>query len=125
MTRSRSSLDGPKEIEVNSSRQTNGRYLKLWLAGLAFLFLVSPIYVNAQGCAMCYQSAAASGARLIHALKSGIVILMIPPLLMTGVFARLVYRKRNLCNEEFVDPREGLTVSTASVSSIRVLRENK
>ena len=55
---------------------------------------------------MCYQSAAASGARLIHALKNGIVILMIPPLLMTGFFARLVYRRRNLCNEEFVDHRE-------------------
>jgi len=60
----------------------------------------------AQGCAMCYQSAAASGARLIHALKSGIVILMIPPVLMTGFFARLVYRRRNLCNGEFVEDRE-------------------
>jgi hypothetical protein len=92
---------------VNSARQTNVGCLKLGLAGLAFLLLVSPTYVHAQGCAMCYQSAAASGARLIHALKSGIVILMIPPLLMTGLFARLVYRKRNLCNEEFVDHREG------------------
>lgn len=91
---------------MNATRQINVGYLKLRMAGLAFLFLVSPSYVHAQGCAMCYQSAAASGARLIHALKSGIVILMIPPLLMTGVFARLVYRKRNLCNEEFVDHRE-------------------
>jgi hypothetical protein len=55
---------------------------------------------------MCYQSAAASGARLIHALKSGIVVLMIPPLLMTGVFARLVYRRRNLFHEEFVEHDE-------------------
>jgi hypothetical protein len=55
---------------------------------------------------MCYQNAAASGARLIHALKSGIVVIIIPPLLMTGAFARLVYRKRNLCNEEFVERDE-------------------
>jgi hypothetical protein len=25
---------------------------------------------------------------------------------MTGFFARLVYRRRNLCNEEFVDHRK-------------------
>jgi hypothetical protein len=67
--------------------------------------LISPD-LHAQGCAMCYQSAAASGARLIHALKSGIVVLMIPPLLMTGVFARLVYRRRNLFHEEFVEHDE-------------------
>jgi len=91
---------------VNSTKQINVGCLKLGLAGLAFLLLVSPTCVHAQGCPMCYQSAAASGARLIHALKNGIVILMIPPLLMTGLFARLVYRKRNLCNEEFVDHRE-------------------
>ena len=91
---------------MNIARQTSVRHLKLGLAGLAFLLLISPTYLHAQGCAMCYQSAAASGARLIHALKNGIVILMIPPLLMTGLFARLVYRRRDLCNEEFVDHRE-------------------
>ncbi len=91
---------------MNSAKQTKGRYFKLGLAGLAFLLLVSPTYLHAQGCAMCYQSAAASGARLIHALKSGIVVLMIPPVLMTGFFARFVYRRRNVCNEEFVYRRE-------------------
>ncbi len=90
---------------MNSARQTSV-YLKLGLAGLAFLLFISPPHVHAQGCAMCYQSAAASGARLIHALKNGIVILMIPPLLMTGFFARQVYRRRNMCNEESVDHRE-------------------
>ncbi len=91
---------------MNSAKQARVRYLKIALAGLAFLLLISPAYLYAQGCAMCYQSAAASGTRLIHALKSGIVILAIPPLLMTGFFARLVYRRRNLCNEEFVEDHE-------------------
>ena len=91
---------------MNSAKQTSVQYLKLGLAGLAFLLLVSPTHLHAQGCAMCYQSAASSGARLLHALKNGIVILMIPPLLMSGAFVRLVYRRRNLCNEEFVDHRE-------------------
>ncbi|HZW92278.1 MAG TPA: hypothetical protein VFF64_04835 [Candidatus Eremiobacteraceae bacterium] len=92
---------------MNATRRINVGCLKLGMAGLAFLLLVSPTYAHAQGCAMCYQSAAASGARLIHALKSGIVILMIPPLLMTGFFVRLVYRRRNLCNEEFVEHDNG------------------
>jgi hypothetical protein len=91
---------------VNAAKQTSVRYLKLGLVGLAFLLLISPGDLYAQGCAMCYQSAAASGARLIHALKSGIVILMIPPLLMTGAFARFVYRRRNRFNEEFVEHQD-------------------
>ena len=91
---------------MNSAKRTSVRYLKLGLVALVFLLLISPRNLYAQGCAMCYQSAAASGARLIHALKSGIVVLIIPPLLMTGAFARLVYRRRNLFNEEFVEDRE-------------------
>lgn len=91
---------------MNSAKQNNLRQIKLAIAGLAFLLLISPIKLHAQGCAMCYQSAAASGARLIRALKSGIVIMMIPPLLMTGAFARLVYRRRNVCNEQWVDRRD-------------------
>jgi len=91
---------------VNSARQASAQYLKLALAGLAFLLLISPGDLHAQGCPMCYQSAAASGARLIQALKGGIVVLIIPPLLMTGAFARFVYRRRNLCNEELEEDRE-------------------
>jgi hypothetical protein len=92
---------------VNSAKPTSGHYLRLGLVVLAFLLLISPGNLYAQGCAMCYQSAAASGARLIHALKSGIVILMIPPLLISGVFARIVYRRRNLFNdEEFVEHQD-------------------
>ena len=91
---------------MNSAKQASVRYLNLGLVGLAFLFLISPGDLHAQGCAMCYQNAAASGARLIHALKGGIVILIIPPLLMTGAFARLVYRRRNRFNEEFVEHQD-------------------
>ncbi len=91
---------------MNFAKQTSVRYLKLGLVGLAFLLVIGAGDLHAQGCAMCYQNAAASGARVIHALKGGIVILIIPPLLMTGAFARLVYRRRNICNEEFVERRD-------------------
>jgi hypothetical protein len=56
-----------------------------------------------QGCALCYTQAAASGARMIRALKSGIVILIIPPLSMCMGAIALAYRKRNQFNE--ADPR--------------------
>ena len=85
---------------MNSAKQKSVHYLKLALVGLAFLLLTGTKDLFAQGCAMCYQSAAASGARFIHALKSGIVVIVIPPLLMTGIFARFVYRRRNLFHEE-------------------------
>jgi hypothetical protein len=48
---------------------------------------------------MCYQSAAASGPRSIQALKSGILILMLPPVLITAGIAFLAYRKRHKYNE--------------------------
>ena len=91
---------------VNCVSERSVRYLKLVLVGVALLLLFSPLELHAQGCAMCYQSAAASGARLIKALKSGIVVLVIPPALMSCFFARFVYRKRNLCANEFVERDE-------------------
>jgi hypothetical protein len=55
----------------------------------ALTVIASPAALYAQSCAMCYQSAAASGPRSIHALKVGILILMFPPLLIT---AGVIYR---------------------------------
>jgi hypothetical protein len=50
----------------------------------------------AQGCAMCYQTAAASAAPGQAALRHGILILLIPAAsLFTGIFT-LIYRRRNL-----------------------------
>lgn len=61
----------------------------------ALLVLATPAALYAQSCAMCYQSAAASGPRSIHALKLGILILMFPPLLITAGVMYLAYRKRD------------------------------
>jgi hypothetical protein len=71
--------------------------LRRWLA--ATIVLLSPAALYGQGCAMCYQSAAASGPRSIQALKSGILILMLPPVLITAGIAFLAYRKRHKYNE--------------------------
>jgi hypothetical protein len=58
-----------------------------------------PASLGAQGCAMCYQNAAASGPRTIHAINTGILILMFPPAVITlGIFY-LAYKKRDTFNE--------------------------
>ena len=63
------------------------------LAGLFLLF--TPTLASAQGCALCYTQAAASGPRMIQALKSGILILIGPPTLMSVGLIFICYRKRN------------------------------
>ena len=63
-------------------------------AALIALVLTSP-HALAQGCAMCYQSAAASGQQGREALQDGILILLFPTIsLFVGIFA-LIYSRRN------------------------------
>jgi hypothetical protein len=63
--------------------------------GIALLSVcASPL--SAQGCAMCYQNASASGAQGSQALRHGILILLFPTLaVFTGIFG-LIYRRRNV-----------------------------
>ncbi len=54
----------------------------------------------AQGCAMCYQSAAASGPKMIQSLRDGIIVLIaVPAVICTGI-AYLTWRRRNLHEQE-------------------------
>jgi len=71
-------------------------FLLLFCVAAIVLLAASP-HAAAQGCAMCYQSASASGPRTIHALRNGIVILIIPPMFICAAISFLVYRRRNLC----------------------------
>jgi hypothetical protein len=52
----------------------------------------------AQGCASCYTQAAGSGSRMIAALRGGILLLMVPPLLMSLGICWMAYKKRNQFN---------------------------
>jgi hypothetical protein len=81
------------------SRTKRGIAGFLWRVAAAVVVLVSPAALYAQSCAMCYQSAAASGPRSIHALKLGILILMFPPLLITAAIIYLAYTRRDQFNE--------------------------
>ena len=64
--------------------------------GLVLLgFMAIPLPAFAQGCALCYTQAASAGAKMIQALRSGILILVIPPTLGSIGMVFLVHRKRN------------------------------
>ena len=52
-----------------------------------------------QNCALCYTQAASSGSRMIEALRSGILVLIVPPTLMWLVLGAILYAKRNVLKQ--------------------------
>jgi hypothetical protein len=74
----------------------NIRTLRLIALGLlVFAMLAIPLPAFSQSCALCYTQAASAGARMIQALRSGILILIIPPTLGSIGMIFLVHHKRN------------------------------
>ena len=63
------------------------------LFGLAMLAVPLPAF--SQSCSLCYTQAASAGGRMIQALRSGILILIVPPTFMSVGMIVIVYRKRN------------------------------
>jgi len=72
-----------------------GKDKTLLLTGLAALVMLAASPAFSQNCALCYTQAASSGARMIEALRSGILILIVPPTFMSVAMIFIVYRKRN------------------------------
>jgi hypothetical protein len=62
--------------------------------------LALPALTFAQNCSLCYTQAAGAGSRMIAALKSGILVLVAPPMLICLGIAWMAYKKRNQFNEE-------------------------
>jgi len=62
----------------------------------------------AQGCALCYNDAAATGPQAQAALRHGILILLIPPMFIFASLYAMLYRRRN------VHLLSGVKVSTAA-----------
>ena len=80
----------------------------IWALGIALVgvvLLLMPVPAFAQSCALCYTQAASSGARMIQALKSGILILIAPPTFMSIGLIVVCYRKRNQTRD--IDEGEG------------------
>lgn len=75
--------------------KTRKSLLKIAIALAVFVAIALPPIASAQGCSLCYTQVANSGARMIRALRSGIVILIIPPVSMCVGMMVAAYRKRN------------------------------
>lgn len=69
------------------------------IAGAALLVFATPLPALAQSCALCYTQAASAGARMIQALQSGILILIVPPTLVSIGMVFIMYRNRNRCRD--------------------------
>jgi hypothetical protein len=72
---------------------------RLALLLTAAVALIVPRVTSAQGCAMCYTSAAAAKQAGIQALQNGIVILLVPPLVMFAGIIWLAYRSSTRWDE--------------------------
>lgn len=83
------------------SEPKRGAFQRLKFAAACAAAFCSPSALYAQSCVMCYQSAAASGPRTIHALKAGILILMFPPILITAGIVYLAYSRREKFNDNY------------------------
>lgn len=68
---------------------------KVLLALFALLIFIADAPAFSQQCALCYTQAASAGHRMIEALRSGILVLIVPPTLASVGMIFVVHRKRN------------------------------
>jgi membrane-associated HD superfamily phosphohydrolase len=54
---------------------------------------------HAQSCSLCYTQAASAGHRMIMGLRTGILVLIVPPMFMSVGITVLAYKKRNRTHE--------------------------
>src|ERR1700676_3578854 len=88
----------PMEYHGRSSLATMKFWRSTLILGVALvglIVLLAPTPSSAQSCALCYTQAAASGSRMIQALKSGILILIAPPTFMSIGLIFVCYRRRH------------------------------
>ena len=72
------------------------RRSKALLVGAVIFATNSACY--AQSCALCYTQAAGGGRKLIQGLRTGILVLIVPPTFMSVGITVLAYKKRNRTN---------------------------
>jgi hypothetical protein len=65
------------------------------LAAVALFVLLTPLPALSQNCALCYTQTSSAGARMIQALRSGILIMVIPPTLGSIGMIFIVRRRNN------------------------------
>ena len=70
---------------------------------LLLLLLAAAPLAQAQNCALCYTQAAGSGSKLKAGLKSGILILIFPPMMICTGFMVTAYKRRNRFHQKPVE----------------------
>jgi hypothetical protein len=78
-----------EETTVNATKSLHWMALALTL----MMVLLASLPSFSQGCALCYTQAASASTRMIQALRSGILILIIPPTFMSVGLIFVVWRK--------------------------------
>jgi hypothetical protein len=81
------------------------RRAKVALTGVLVLAANAACY--AQSCALCYTQAAASGHRFIQGLRTGILVLIVPPMFISVGITVMAYKKRNRTNDEKESDKSG------------------
>src|SRR5580658_9533131 len=95
-----------RELSRELSRKLRTRmsvqrpFLLIGIVLVALVMLAAPLPAFSQSCALCYTQAASAGARMIQALRSGILILIVPPTFMSVCMIFIVYHKRNQFRRE-------------------------
>ena len=74
------------------------------IALVGLTMLAAPLPAFSQGCALCYTQAASAGTKFIQALRSGILVLIIPPMFMSVGITVMAYRKRNQFKQSDKEP---------------------
>ena len=89
-------------------------------AAAAVGLFLPPSRVYAQGCAACYNDAAAQSAAGVRALQHGILALLFPAVIMfAGVFV-VAYRRRNRFSSQNAEEiEEGARVKVAASEAAR------
>jgi len=95
--------------------------LKTLVAGIVSAFFASATF--AQGCALCYSDAAATGPTAQAALRHGILILVIPATSIVVGFLSLLCIRRNV-HRESVDRVPATFRAPANAASEIVLHLN-
>ena len=78
---------------MSQNAKTHSHYVARSFALLGAL--AAPTLAYAQNCALCYTQAAGAGQRMIQALRSGILMLVAPPMFICIAIAVMAYKKRN------------------------------
>jgi hypothetical protein len=67
--------------------------VRIFNAALLVFVVLLALPAFSQNCALCYTQAASAGQRMIQALKSGILVLIVPPTLGTIGMFFVIHRK--------------------------------